>query len=444
MRPTLLNNVSQWSHCRGNSTNVGPLRHLADSRPGTWLAACVSFLLGGCMDGHPNEIVHPTAANLPPEGSPVIRGSGDPLGLSTVSLSDWVDMQDALLEEVHATVSLGQLDVDAPDLFGLEIDVALDGVGNIHVLDRRNHAVKIFGPQGHHVGSFGRSGPGPNEFRDPGALESMSDGSLAVVDRGNRIKVFLPTDSGFVHLVTHTVELVPETACSVDDRFFVAGWRQGDDTMIHEIPLSGDGIGQSFGPGYQADYWVVQDQLSRGPIACLGDPVRIVFAFENIPVVRAYSAGDGSVLWTASLEGYEQSPLIEERGAGLAFSRRVIQDIVVSLTPVSSKHLLLQTMRLPPRQPGETMEADDIETRSYLIDALTGQGALISADLPVIIAAGNDYYVAIWHLPFPRLEVRSWSPRSLEHDREANNAKSYDFPRGNEVAPKTRGATGNE
>lgn len=375
----------------------------------TSIATLVPFLLGGCADVQSNEIVHPTPTNLPPEGSPVIRASGEPLGLSADSRRQWVETRDALLVDGLATVSLGQLDdVDAPDVFGLEIDVALDDKGNIHVLDRRNHAVKIFDPQGRHVGSFGRAGPGPGEFRDPSALETMSDGNVMVADRGNRIKVFSPKDSGFVHLVTHTVELVPENACSVGDRFFVSGWRRSDDTMIHEVPLSRDGSGRSFGRGYRSDYWVVQDQLSRGPIACRGDPFRVFFAFENLPVVRAYSADDGSVAWTALLEGYLQPPLIEERQAGLAISGGVAQDIVVSLTPVSAVHLLLQTMRLPPSVQGEMIDEDDLTTRSYLIDARTGQGALISDTLPVITDAGDDYYVAIWYLPFPRVEVRRW------------------------------------
>ena len=331
-------------------------------------------------------------------------------------------MRDALLQEARIIVSLGQSGIsDAHDVFGLEIDVVLDGANRIFVLDRRNHAVKMFGLDGSYLGSIGRAGQGPGEFRDPGALEIMSDGRLVVSDRGNRIKVFSTSNDGYVQSETHRVELVPERACSTADRFFVSGWHGTTETVIHEVPISGkSGASQSFGHGYSADSWIVQDALSDGPIACLSNPPRVVFAFEQIPVVKAYSADDQSLLWAATLGGYTQPPLTELNSGGLAISGRVVQDIVVSLTPVSSRHLLLQTMRLPPSEPGQTIEVDDTETRSYLVDAETGQGALISVSLPVVAVAGVDHYVAMWFLPFPRLELRKWKPpfwnTSLGHE----------------------------
>ena len=316
------------------------------------LAVAAMSWLPACADAQRNEIIHPTRENLPPEGSPVIRSEGTPMGLSVELLADWMKVRDALLREAEATVSLGQLglDGDAQEVFGMEIDVALDTESRIFVLDRRNHTVKLFGTDGRYLGGFGRAGPGPGEFRDPTAIELLSDGRVAVVDRGNAIKVFAPADSGYNHTVTHSVRLVPEGACSIDDRVFVSGWDSENSTVIHEIPMADDrdSVAKSFGQGYSSGYWLVQQQLSRGPIACLGKPLRVFFAFERIPVVRAYSEDSGSLLWAATLVDYLQPPLIEEIGVGLGISGRVAQDVVTNLVPVRSGHLLLQTMRLPP------------------------------------------------------------------------------------------------
>jgi len=234
----------------------------------------------------------------------------------------------------------------------------------------------------------------------------MSDGRLVVSDRGNRVKVFSPSADGYAHSATHRLELVPEKACSAADRLFVSGWDAGNETMIHEVPVSeGRGRSQSFGNGYTAGSWIVQDGISDGPIACFADPLRVVFAFEQIPIVAAYSAEDQASLWEAKLDGFMQPPLTEMPSGGLAFSARVVRDIVVSLAPVSLRHLLLQTVRFPPRE-RETY----LQIRSYLVDAATGEGALISISLPLVAAAGPEHYLAVWYVPFPRLELRTWSP----------------------------------
>lgn len=396
--------------------------------------ACAALLFGGCTDGRTHEINHPTEVNLPPLGSPVIRAEAPPSGLSAELLQHWLDLRDSLLRDARIIASLGRLGAthDAPDVFGLAIDAALDDAMNIYVLDRLNSRVVHFGPRGEHLGDIGRAGSGPGEFQDPRTLALVSDGSMIVGDRGTRTLVFSPTDSGYVHVKTRTTGVSAEHMCSVHDRVFISGWshsqiqvnratgqvadRQVVNTVVHEVPVFGDMAVRSFGQGYNDDSWLIRSELSAGPIACLGDPVRVVFAFERIPVLRAYSASDGSLLWAARLEDYLQPPLVEytrEGQEGLGVSARVVQDIVMSLTPVLSRHLLLQTVRMPAREAGEETVPDDedIEIRSYLIDAEYGQGAYISASLPLITTVGADYYVAKWLTPYPRLEVRKWGPR---------------------------------
>lgn len=177
--------------------------------------------------------------------------------------------------------------------------------------------------------------------------------------------------------------------------------------MIHELPLTDAATAQRFGRGYQDDHWLLQDQLSDGPIGCVGDPLRVILAFERLPVVRAYTVSSGALLWTSRNEDYLQPPVLEVRGSNgqprVRFSNRGARDMVASLTTVSDRHVLLQNVRFEPMPPPADVQ---FEVRSYLIDAATGQGALISDSLPLVAAVGRDYYVAKWLLPFPRIEIR--------------------------------------
>ena len=376
------------------------------------------LLASGCfLDGTPKEISHPTPINIPSPGSPIVAPSGTPQGLTDSSLAMWRKTRDALLHDGSVIASLGRagrIGPPTPDLFASELDVVLGRDGTIVVLDRGNHSVKVFGPSGNHIRTFGRSGEGPTEFRDASALDRLSDGRLVVTERSNRVKVFSRTRHGeYEYTATHKTGIVADYACSMDGRFFISGWHMESNTVIHEVPLSITSVARSFGPGYEDDYWLIQDQMSNGPIACLKELGLVIFAFQNTPVVRAYSVDTGDLVWSAHLQGYMQPPIWEETrpdGTGrIVFSGKGIRDRVTLLTPVSSQHVLLQTVRYEPiTDPAAASVIEDLQVRSHLIDAKTGQGALISASLPLIpvVDPTHQYYAGVWLLPFPRLEIR--------------------------------------
>ena len=387
-----------------------------------------ALMLVSCINADPREISHPTPEFLPAPGSPVIRSAPVPAELASEELATWGAIRDALLAGGQVLTSLGRIgtsdDREAPDIFGFEMDVAMDRSGQLVVLDRRNYAVKVFTPTGEYVGGFGRAGEGPGEFLDPQAIEILSDERLAVVDRGNRINMYAPSDSGYSYLETHRVEMVPESACSAGDRVFSSGWRMADNTMIHEVPIAPGQATRHFGRGYESEHWIVRNQLSDGPIACLEHPARVVLAFERLPVVRSYDANTGTLLWESLLKDYLQPPVVEQRRPEgqprVFFSAEGKRDMIVSLTPVDDSHVLLQTMRGEP-VPDRSVEPE-IQIRSYLIHASSGQGALISDTLPIIALITEQHYVATWLLPFPRLEVGRWASRdgvAAQHESDS-------------------------
>jgi len=87
-------------------------------------------------------------------------------------------------------------DVDTADenvAFYMPAMVALDGAGNLYVLDTGNHRVQKFGPDGKYLATYGRQGQGPGEFYYPAWLALDDKGFLYVTDPNNqRIQVLTP------------------------------------------------------------------------------------------------------------------------------------------------------------------------------------------------------------------------------------------------------------
>lgn len=106
-----------------------------------------------------------------------------------------------LVEELR----IGSMEVEGPELFGDIGALEVDPLGRIYVLDRQAKEVRVFGPDGKHVRTFGREGGGPGEFKDPIGFAWHPDGTLWVVDPGNvRYSVF---DTAGTFLTSHRREI---------------------------------------------------------------------------------------------------------------------------------------------------------------------------------------------------------------------------------------------
>jgi len=72
-------------------------------------------------------------------------------------------------------------------------DLAVDGEGNICVLDYDLDRLDILDPSGNVISSIGSSGSGPGEFHRPGGVAVSPEGWIYVADTANdRIQVFAP------------------------------------------------------------------------------------------------------------------------------------------------------------------------------------------------------------------------------------------------------------
>lgn len=125
-------------------------------------------------------------------------GSVDTLSSGRVVVSNpeaplWTEGREwRLVEEMR----IGVVDRAGPDLFGQVRSLAVDGADRIYVLESQAQEVRVFGPEGEHVRTFGRPGAGPGELSEPAMAEFGPGGELWVTDPdNNRVSVFDTTGS---------------------------------------------------------------------------------------------------------------------------------------------------------------------------------------------------------------------------------------------------------
>ena len=352
------------------------------------------FLLAvACADPVPNEVARPDATDAPPADTAVISTDSLPRGLSEEALREWRAVRDALVG-ARSTLGIGDHQ-EGPAVFGEITDVAIDAAGNILVLDGQAVRVSVFDTEGAFLGSFGGRGDGPQELREPRHFALLGEDHIVLPIPG-RIKVFRGKEGQWRLENLIALSVATNDVCSTsDDRLLVAAWQEEGNTVVHEI--SGAGIVSSFGTGYPSDEWLLQFLQSEGLVACLDRPTRIAHAFKYASLVRLFLP-DGSLLWNAALSDHTPMEIATTPGS-VSMSVPDDYDLLASIHGTPSGHIVLQYAH---RRAGI-----DPRLRTYLVDAATGFGALLSEDLPSIKFIGLESYVVAFSDPYPRIEVRA-------------------------------------
>lgn len=91
-------------------------------------------------------------------------------------------------------VSIGVLDGAPEYQFGSIRALAVDGGGDIYVLDAHGPVIRKYAPDGTYVSDIGREGEGPGEYKRPDSgLTFTPDGRLVLRDPGNgRMSIYSP------------------------------------------------------------------------------------------------------------------------------------------------------------------------------------------------------------------------------------------------------------
>jgi len=126
-----------------------------------------------------------------------------------------------LAQEEIISIQFGpSLEIGREELtFGIIAGVCEDEEGNFYVLDRAEHKVYKFSPEGKLLLKFGNRGEGPGDFRGPNRISYTEEKNIVVCDDMYFIS-FFQTDGSFIKRIEINGRLAP--GYIGEDRFY--GW----------------------------------------------------------------------------------------------------------------------------------------------------------------------------------------------------------------------------
>jgi hypothetical protein len=147
-------------------------------------------------------------------------------------------------------------------------DAAMDGAGRIMAVDLAGQRILVLDQRGQLVGSLGRSGDGPGEFRMPSLLAVLDGGGFVVLDvRTMRLTRF---DRDLRLVGTGSVpSLHPTAMLALGEELFIAGALRvtgAEGKAIHVFSLDGRHL-RSFGRLVEAAVPAAQSLVEGGELA---------------------------------------------------------------------------------------------------------------------------------------------------------------------------------
>ncbi len=272
--------------------------------PTALFAAGVALVLvRSSCEGSPrlDGVVHPTSDGIVLGAVPVLSLDVDgEAGPDTHGAPDSDDLHG--LPATVATSRIGVLDGVEGEVFGRIKDLEVHSSGRVAVLDSQKSKLSVFNRDGELLQILGRAGDGPGELRHPRAITFTSDGSLYVFGALGRVTVFAPEGDSLRFLRAYGLHRALADACALGDRIFVHGVSRSDGRVIQSYDLDGELLA-SFGEVYRDGTPLIREQLSKGRLACLDHPPRVVLAPGALPLLRAFDPS-GAPVWSVRLERF--------------------------------------------------------------------------------------------------------------------------------------------
>jgi len=126
---------------------------------------------------------------------------------------------------INKSLELGKKDL----MFASLASVCEDSDSNFYVLDRMEHKVFKFSPEGELIQTFGQKGQGPGDFQNPHLLAYTPNGQLVVADEMHNLS-FLSEEGDFIE----RIHLDGRLAVSLigEDRFYAWIWQQDSQMQV--------------------------------------------------------------------------------------------------------------------------------------------------------------------------------------------------------------------
>ncbi len=90
---------------------------------------------------------------------------------------------------LEAELVIGDEDKEE-EIFSQISDIKEDKNGNIYIVDRKNHEIKVFSYEGRYIRTIGNKGEGPGEFNEPENIGFIDDKILVSDTQNQRFQIF--------------------------------------------------------------------------------------------------------------------------------------------------------------------------------------------------------------------------------------------------------------
>lgn len=241
-------------------------------------------------------------------------------------------------------------------------DAARDAAGRVYIVDPTGPRIIVTDAQLRRLGSFGRRGAGPGEFRDPVSVGVLSTGRVAVLDRAlGRITVLEVTEGGRTLVPRQTLNLNvrSEHMCVLPgDEYLVYGFDSG--ARLHVFGHDGRRR-RSFARPDAALSPMALGLMTRGKIACDVANDEVLVASRFSPAVELFRISTGERTWTGRLAPFRETLMRDQGSAVTIASGRHGSSLVFGLLSTRD-YLLFQTV-YDSRTDGAT--ADTVMTYVY-------------------------------------------------------------------------------
>lgn len=139
----------------------------------------------------PGIVLAAACGGGPADEGPELATRVDTVG-SVVRVSNTGDAPEWELVPVVSIGPRSALESNTPEAFGSVYGIAFGAGGDIFVADGLNREVRVFGPAGQHLRTFGRQGEGPGEFSNLNSLAWVGSKLLTLDFGSGRVGEFSP------------------------------------------------------------------------------------------------------------------------------------------------------------------------------------------------------------------------------------------------------------
>jgi hypothetical protein len=298
-------------------------------------------------------------------------------------------------------VEIGVLDGQWELEFGEIGDLVLEPTRQqLIVLERMSHELRSFDAAGNPIATAGGRGSGPGEFLRPQSVLLLAPRELRVIELSGTASTF--EFEGDSLRFAYKTRLARETvdACVLNETTYVHGRDGAGGSLIRSFSADGDQVA-SFAEAYRSPNPLLRHQLSRGRIACLGQPGMILFAPSLLPEVHAYAA-DGRFLWWWSIAGWLPVDLREVRGGSRMSTPNEGYHAIVNLAASRDEPAaLIQIAHFTLDPVLDRPTAQTLHTFVLWVDR--AQAGYLGTEWGVVREWGSNFAVVTEEHPFPRV-----------------------------------------